>query len=111
LGALLVFYTLLYILTARSSGAPGWSFIRVHARPALVFAIVLFTAAPIRSWLHTLAWRPLPILIVSVSVSGVALLGATKLLKNRLWGDFLYQYGLSAAAAVSSGAGNHKPGT
>ena len=111
LGALLVFYTLLYTLTALSSGASGWSFIRVHARPALVFAIVLITAAPMRSWLHVLAWRPLPILIVSVSLSGVALLGATKLLKNRLWGDFLYQYGLSAVAAVSSGGGNHKPGT
>lgn len=94
--ALLAFYALLYMLTARLSGASAWSFVGVHARPALVFAIVVATAAPMRVWLQALAWQPLPILIVSVSVGAVALLGATRLLKNRLWGDFVYQHGLTA---------------
>lgn len=96
LGALLVFYVLLYGVTARVSGASIGSFMGVHIRPALIFAIILATAAATRSGLLALNWPPLAILIVSVLVGVVALLGATKLLKNRLWGDFLYQQGLTA---------------
>ena len=96
LGALLVFYVLLYAVTARVSGASFGSFVGVHVRPAFVFAILLATSAATRSWLLKLDWPPLAILIVSVLVGVVALLGATRLLKNRLWGDFLYQHGLTA---------------
>ena len=102
--ALLVFYALLYVLTARLSGASSWSFLSVHARPALVFAIVLAIAAPMRTWLRTLDWGPLPILIVSVLAGSLALLGATLVLENRLWGDFLYQQGLTAVGRYTPAA-------
>jgi len=102
--ALLVFYALLYGLTARSSGVAAWSFVSVHARPALVFAIVLATAAPMQAWLRALDWGPLPILIVSVFAGGAGLLGATRALKNRLWGDFLYQHGLTALGRYTPAA-------
>jgi teichuronic acid exporter len=94
--ALLVFYLLLYAVTARASGGSVWSFLRIHARPTLVFAIVLATAWLIRSWLLGLGWPPLAILLASVTVGIVALLGATRMLGGRLWGDFIYQQGLTA---------------
>jgi PST family polysaccharide transporter len=94
--ALLVFYLLLYALTARVSGASVWSFLRIHARPTLIFAIVLATALPTRGWLLGLDWPPLAILIAAVTLGTVALIGATRMLGNRLWGDFLYQQGLTA---------------
>jgi O-antigen/teichoic acid export membrane protein len=93
--ALLVFYVLLYALTARVSGATAWSFIRVHARPALGFVIVLATAALGRTWFLALDWPPMLILIATVALGILALSGATHVLKNRLWGDFLYQQGLT----------------
>jgi PST family polysaccharide transporter len=96
LAALLVFYLLLYALTARVSGASVWSFLRIHARPTLIFAIVLATALPTRGWLLGLDWPPIAILIATVAVGIVTLIGATRTLWNRLWGDFLYQHGLTA---------------
>jgi PST family polysaccharide transporter len=94
--ALLVFYLLLYGLTAKVSGASVWSFLRVHARPSLVFVIVLATASLGRSWLLRLDLPPVVILIATVTLGIVALIGATRLLENRLWGDFLYEQGLTA---------------
>jgi PST family polysaccharide transporter len=102
--ALLVFYLLLYALTARVSGASVWSFIRVHFRPALGFVIVLATAALGRTWLRNLDWSPILVLITTVALGILALSGATHVLKNRLWGDFLYQQGLTAL-------GRHAPAT
>ncbi len=102
--ALLVFYLLLYALTARVSGASAWSFIRVHFRPALGFVIVLTTAALGRTWLRNLDWPPILVLITTVALGILALSGATRVFKNRLWGDFLYQQGLTAL-------GRHAPAT
>lgn len=96
LAALLVFYLLLYALTAWVSGASVWSFLGVHVRPTLVFAIVLVTAMPTRVWLLGHGLPPIAILIVTVTLGIVALVGATRLLGNRLWGEFLYQQGLTA---------------
>jgi len=94
--ALLVFYSLLYALAARVSGASVWSFVLVHARPGLVFVIVLASAALGRIWLHSLDWPPIAILVATVTLGIVTLIGATRLLGNHLWGDFLYQEGLTA---------------
>jgi PST family polysaccharide transporter len=96
LAALLVFYLLLYALTARVSGASAWSFVGAHARPTLVFAIVLVAALFARGWLIGLEWPPLAILVTAVTLGIVALIGATYLLGSRLWGDFLHQQGLTA---------------
>ncbi len=93
--ALFVFYLLLYALAARVSGASLWSLPRVHAGPVLVFAIVVVTAALGRTSLRGLDWPPIAVLVGSVSLGIVALIGLTRLLKNRLWGDFLYQQGQS----------------
>jgi len=78
------------------SGASVWSFLGVHARPSLVFVIVLATASLGRSWLLRLDLPPVVILIATVTLGIVALIGATRLLENRLWGDFLYEQGLTA---------------
>jgi PST family polysaccharide transporter len=96
LAALLVFYLLLYGLTAWVSGASVWSFLGVHVRPTLVFAIVLVTAIPTRVWLLGHGLPPIAILIVTVALGIIALVGTTRLLGNRLWGEFLYQQGLTA---------------
>lgn len=93
--ALLVFYLLMYALAARVSGGSVGSFIRVHARPGLVFIIVLATSVLGRIFLQSLEWPPIAILIVTVTLGIVALIGATRLLESRLWGDFLYQQGLT----------------
>jgi PST family polysaccharide transporter len=94
--ALLVFYVLLYGLTAWVSGASMGSFLHVHARPGLVFGITVSTAVLGRTWLNYLAWPPFAILLTSVTLGIVALVVATRALENRLWGDFLYQQGLTA---------------
>ena len=94
--ALFVFYFLLYGLAAWVSGASLWSLPRVHVGPVLVFAIVIVTAALGRTWLRALDSPPIAVLIGSVALGVVALIGLTRLLKSRLWGDFLYQHGLSA---------------
>jgi teichuronic acid exporter len=96
LAALLVFYLLLYAVTARVSGASVLTFFAVHARPILVFAIVLATSLPVRRWLRGVDWPPFAILFATVAVSTVALLGATRMLRQRLWGDFLYEQGMAA---------------
>jgi hypothetical protein len=96
LAALLVFYLLLYAVTARVSGASVLTFFAVHARPILVFAIVLATSLPVRRWLRGVDWPPSAILFATVAVSTVALLGATRMLRQRLWGDFLYEQGMAA---------------
>jgi len=93
--ALFVFYLLLYALAARVSGASVWSFPRVHAGPVLIFVIVVVTAALGRTWLLGLDWPPIGVLFGSVALGIVALIGLTRVLKNRLWGDFLYQQGLT----------------
>ena len=94
--ALLVFYVLLYALTARVSGASAWSFVRAHVHPTLGFVIVLATAWLGRTWLLNLEWPPILVLIGTVALGILALGGATHVLKNHLWGDFLYQQGLAA---------------
>ena len=94
--ALLVFYVLLYALTARVSGAAAWSFVRAHVHPTLGFVIVLATAWLGRTWLLNLEWPPILVLIGTVALGILALGGATHVLKNHLWGDFLYQQGLAA---------------
>ena len=102
--ALLVFYLLLYALTARVSGAPAISFVGVHARPLLVFAIVLVTSALARGWLLRLDWPSLVVLMVTVTVSVVVLAGATRLLKERLWGNLVYGQGLAAVRRYTRAA-------
>jgi PST family polysaccharide transporter len=91
--ALLVFHLLLYVLAARVSGASVWSLPRVHAGPVLIFVIVVVTAALGRIWLLGLDWPPVGVLFGSVALGIVALIGLTRVLENRLWGDFLYQQG------------------
>lgn len=93
--ALFVFYVLLYALAARVSGASLWSLPRVHAGPVLIFGIVVVTAALARTWILALNWPPIAVLVGSVALGIVVMIGLTGLLKNRLWGDFLYQQGLS----------------
>ena len=61
----------------------------------LIFAIVVVTAALGRTWFLALDWPPPAVLVGSIVLGIVALLGLTRLLKNRLWGDFLYQQGQS----------------
>jgi len=94
--ALLIFYLLLYVLASKVSGAHVWSFLRVHAGPGLVFIIILVTAALGRSSMSGLGLPPIAILISAVTLGIVALIGATYLLGSRLWGDLLYQQGLTA---------------
>ena len=94
--ALLVFYLLLYGLATRASGASMSSFFAVHARPALLFAIVLGTALAARASLLHLDWPALAILAGSVSLSVVVLAVATRFVGAALWGDLLYQQGLLA---------------
>jgi len=91
--ALLVFYLLLYTLTARVSGASLRSLPLVHARPSLVFTIVAATAFLGRRWLLGFGWPPFAIVVACVTLGLVALVGATRLLGHRLWGDFLYEQG------------------
>ncbi len=91
--ALLVFYLLLYSLTARISGASAWSFVEVHARPALIFLIVLSTAFFARRWLLGLGLPPFAILAASVAFGVAALAVCTRFLGRRLWGELLYQQG------------------
>jgi len=99
--ALLVFYLLLYALAARVSGGSAWSFLSVHGRPTLVFVIVLVTAALGRGSLAGLGLPPIVVLSATVAFGVVALLGATRVLGSRLWGELLYQQGLSAIGRYS----------
>jgi len=94
--ALLVFYLLLYGLTAHVSGASLLSFVQIHAGPSLIFIVVVVTAAVGRASLLGFDWPPIAVLLGSVTLSILALLGATLVLRNRLWGDLLYQQGLAA---------------
>lgn len=103
LAALLVFYLLLYGLTARLTGGSLGSFLSVHRRPALIFVIVLSTAALGRSWLLGLGWPHIAILIGTVTLGLVALGGVTWVLGRRLWGDFLYHQGLAALGRAPEG--------
>lgn len=103
--ALLVFYLLLYALTARVSNESVLSFIGVHGRPGLVFVLVAATSALGRYACLGLTWPPVATLIVSVGLSVVVLAGATRLLGERLWGDFLYQQGRKAVGAYTRPAG------
>ena len=109
--ALFVFYVLLYALAAQVSGASLSSLPRVHAGPVLILAIVVVTAALGRTWLLALDWPPIAVLVGSVALGIVALIGLTVVLKNRLWGDFLYQRGLGAlglnAAATEAESEEH----
>jgi PST family polysaccharide transporter len=102
--ALLAFYLLLYLLAARVSGASMRSFLVAHARPAIVFAIVLGTAMLGRSILAELESPPILTLVATVSFGVLALGGATRMLGRRLWGDLLYQQGLA-------GLGRRAPAT
>jgi PST family polysaccharide transporter len=102
--ALLAFYLLLYLLAARVSGASMRSFLVAHARPAIVFAIVLGTAMLGRSILAELESPPIMTLVATVSFGVLALGGATRMLGRRLWGDLLYQQGLA-------GLGRRAPAT
>jgi hypothetical protein len=95
LAALLVFYLLLYTLAARVSGASLWSFVLAHAHPAMVFVIVFATAALGRFFLAQLGLPPSVMLMATVTLGVVALAGATRVLRSKLWGDFLYQQGLA----------------
>jgi PST family polysaccharide transporter len=101
--ALLVFSLLLYALAARVSGASLWSFLAVHAHPAIVFVIVLTTAALGRLFLSKFDSPPVVILVATVMLGVIALAGATRMLGRSLWGDFLYEQGLA-------GLGRHAPG-
>jgi PST family polysaccharide transporter len=94
--ALFIFYLLLHGLAARVSGVPVRSFVLGLARPSLIFLVVAATAALIRTSLLHLGWPPIVILIVAVTLGILTLIGATRVLKNRLWGDFLYQRGMMA---------------
>ncbi len=94
--ALFVFYVLLYGLTAKTVGASLGSFLGVHVGPGAIFLIVLVTASPVRWSLVELGWPPLAVLVATVAASSVALLGATWGLRQRLWGDLVYEQGLGA---------------
>jgi hypothetical protein len=100
--ALFVFYVLLYSLTASTIGASLGSFFGVHFGPRVIFAIVLATAGPTRWWLVELGWPPVGVLVASVAVSVTALLGATWGLRQRLWGDLVYEQGLKALGRYTS---------
>ena len=92
--ALLVFYLLLYALSARVSGAPLSSFLAVHLRPALLFLIILATAFVGRTSLLGFDAPPIAVLIRSVALGIAVVAAATRFLGPRLWGELLYRQGL-----------------
>lgn len=94
--ALFIFYLLLYGLAARVSGASLWSFFVAHRHPAIVFVIVLGTAALGKLVFFRQGFTPMLTLIASVTLGVLALAIATRTQGRRLWGDFLYQQGLAA---------------
>ena len=100
--ALFVFYVLLYGLTARTIGASLGSFLGVHVGPSAIFLIVLVTAAPVRWWLVELGAPPALVLIAAVGAGAAALLGATWGLRQRLWGELVYEQGLRAVGRYTS---------
>lgn len=102
--ALFVFYVLLYGLTARTIGASIGSFLGVHLGPSLIFLIVLVTAAPVRWSLVELGWPPVAVLVAAVAVSAAGLLAATWGLRQRLWGELVYEQGLKAVGRYTSRA-------
>ena len=94
--ALFVFYLLLHGVAARLSGIRVRSFFLGLSGPSLIFSVVAVTAAVSRIVLLRLGWPPIVMLTVAVSVGVLSLVIITRLLKNRLWGDFLYHQGTAA---------------
>ena len=91
LAALLVFCLLLYGLAARVSGLSIRSLASAFVRPTLVFLVVLATSALSRSLLVGFGWAPWAIMLSAVCSGLAALIALTVVLRNRLWGDFLYE--------------------
>jgi O-antigen/teichoic acid export membrane protein len=91
LAALLVFCLLLYGLAARVSGLSIRSLASAFVRPTLVFLVVLATSALSRSLLVGFGWAPWAIMLSAVCFGLAALIALTVVLRNRLWGDFLYE--------------------
>jgi PST family polysaccharide transporter len=91
LGALLVFYLLLYTLASRVNGMRASSLLSALAKPSLVFITTVATSGLARYALLRLEWPPIAVLVGAVVVSLAALLALTIILREKLWGRFLYE--------------------
>lgn len=96
LGALFIFYFVLYVLAAWISGAPASSFLWAHVRPMVVFGIVLATALLGHFAFAHLGAPALVEVIVTVLLGLSCLAAATWLLGEKLWGPLLYAQGIAA---------------
>ena len=100
--ALFAFYALLYLATARVTGAPLWSFIRLHAGPATIFVVAGASAMLARRLFLALDPGPIGVIIGTLGVSVGALALATMVLRSWLWGTIVYEQGLRLLGRYSS---------
>ena len=100
--ALFAFYALLYLLTARVIGAPPWSFVGLHAGPAVVFLVVTGSSIVAKRLLLELDLGPIAVIVGTLSVSIIALGLATGLLRKRLWGSLVHEQGLRLLGRYTS---------